>query len=63
VLKQISFGLEDWYSGNMPLGPDYDNYNMNCFTRIKDKFGAFSVESLGTVQVILTLQNEYIVHS
>lgn len=36
----------------MPLGPEYDDYKMLCYVRIKDKTGSFITFDLGEVQVL-----------
>ncbi|XP_071129607.1 polycystin family receptor for egg jelly-like isoform X3 [Mytilus edulis] len=51
VLKQIYFGSDNFYHGDMPLGPEYDDYKMLCYVRIKDKTGSFMTFDLGEVQV------------
>lgn len=51
ILKQIYFGSESKYTGNMPLGPSYNDYKMICYTRIKDGTGSFTLVNLGEIQV------------
>lgn len=51
ILKQIAFGGESKYFGKLPLGPDYNDYKMNCFTRIKDKASSYTSVDLGEIQV------------
>ena len=51
VVKQVYFGELSTLETELPLGPEYDNYNMELKAKICDRRSACALVDVGTMKV------------